>query len=216
MKHCTDILFDLDGTLSDPSVGITESLAYALEKVGAVVPPAHELVRYIGPPLQDTFRKLADAQKADEALLHYRHRYDDEGAMFHNTLFDELPALLGDLRQCGKRLFVATSKPHEIAKKIIRHFELDVFFITVHGAEMDGTRCDKGELIAYVCQQENIRPENAVMIGDRKHDVIGAQKNQMRSIGVLWGFGDEAELRQAGAHALAATPAHLRALLLPS
>lgn len=214
MRDCTTLLFDLDGTLSDPSAGITASIGHALERMGAAVPPLASLKRFIGPPLRHSFAELLTPEQVETAIVHYRERYDAGGGMFDNVLFPAMPALLAELTQQGKKLFVATSKPHIMAQKIINHFQLDQYFIKIYGPELDGIRNDKAELLAYLCSEEKIAPDTAVMIGDRKHDIIAANKNSMRSIGVLWGFGDAAELQAAGATTIIQTPLELRALLL--
>jgi phosphoglycolate phosphatase len=214
MHACTTILFDLDGTLSDPSVGFMRSITYALEKMAVPIPPEATLRRWIGPPLRQSLAEFLPPEKIDTALGHYRERYDAGGGMFENSLFPEIPALLAELVAHRKKLLIATAKPHNIARQVIAHFGLTELFHAIYGPEMDGTRNNKAELITHLCALEKLDPAEAVMIGDREHDIIAAHKNQMMGIGVLWGFGDAAELRQAGAAHIVATPNELRALLL--
>lgn len=211
MPAFESILFDLDGTLTDPKIGIIGSIRYALEKMAAVIDPADDLTWCIGPPLLGSFeRLLGDPALASTALQHYRDRFGVTG-MFENTLFAGITATLADLVAAGTRLFVATSKPHFYARPIVDHFDLTRFFIAVEGAELDGTRADKGALIAHVISTHKIDAARALMVGDREHDIIGAKKNGLRSLGVLYGYGSEAELARAGADALCATPAELMA-----
>jgi phosphoglycolate phosphatase len=216
MHNVSNLIFDLDGTISDPSQGITNSILYALAKLGAPLPPRHDLLRFIGPPLRHSFAELLPNEQIEPAIMHYRERYDAGGGMYENIMFPELPALLEALKHHGKTLYVATSKPHLIARKIIAHFALTDFFSGIYGPELDGTRNDKADLLAYLCHQEAIAPAMAVMIGDRKHDIIAANKNNMRSIGVLWGFGDEAELCEAGATTIIRSPHDILPLVLPN
>jgi phosphoglycolate phosphatase len=214
MQHCQTLLFDLDGTLSDSSAGITSSIAYALEKSGVTPPPMADLRACIGPPLRQSLARFVPAAVVETTYAHYRERYDDQGGMFENTLYPDIVPLLQDLRAAGKRLYVATAKPQDVAAKIIAHFGLLPYFSAVYGCLPDGRLADKAELIALLCAQEAVAPTAAVMIGDRAHDIIGAVANGLHSIGVLWGFGTAAELQAAGAHAIADTPAALRAQLL--
>ncbi|MDD3183126.1 MAG: HAD hydrolase-like protein [Alphaproteobacteria bacterium] len=208
MINAQNILFDLDGTISDPKEGITKSIAYALEELDHTPPPLEELTVYIGPPLKNAFEEmLGSSAQAEKALSLYRYRYNEQGrGMIENILYPAIPETLAALKQQGKQLFIATSKAVDIAEKVVGHFGLSDLFVKVYGAEIDGTRSDKAELIAYILACENITPKDAVMIGDRKHDIIGAVKNGIRAIGVLWGYGSAEELREAGACALCESP----------
>ncbi|HVT11683.1 MAG TPA: HAD family hydrolase [Fimbriimonadaceae bacterium] len=203
------VLFDLDGTLTDPAEGILGSVAYALRKMG-VQPPAHEEMRWvIGPPLQGSLAKLLrteDDARSAECLAFYRERFGEVG-LFENELYEGVPEMLGELRRHGRRLFVATSKPTVFTNRILDHFEIAGFFDGAYGSELDGRRADKGELLRYIVGQEGLDAEGTVMVGDRRHDVEGARANGLPCIGVLYGYGSEAELREAGAHALADSPA---------
>ncbi|WP_150522855.1 HAD family hydrolase [Roseibium sediminis] len=192
----TTILFDLDGTLSDPFEGITRCIKYAMEKMGAEVPEASTLGWCIGPPLWDSFEVLLntkDRTVTDKAVAFYRERYAEKG-MFENTLIEGIDAAVEALHAKGKRMLVATSKTNSYAGKIVEHFGLMPPIERVYGAEPDGTRSDKTELIAHILQQEGLSPAECVMIGDRKFDLIGARNNSVRSIGVLWGYGSRDEL----------------------
>lgn len=217
MKNATTVLFDLDGTLTDPKEGIVNCLAYALRQMGRSVPPLESLTQYIGPPLIQNFMELlGDEDGAKQAVTHYRHRYDTEGAgITECLLYSQIPQTLEAFAASGKRLLVATSKPHPIASRIIQHFSLDQYFDVVYGSELDGTRGDKGELIAYIIERERLDPAATVMIGDRKHDIIGAGKNGVKGVGACWGYGSREELTAAGAAALAAQPLDLLTLLMP-
>jgi phosphoglycolate phosphatase len=205
------VLFDLDGTLTDPFLGISRCLQYALETLGYPVPEPNALRTYIGPPLQVTFPKLLasdDAALAAEALRLYRERYSAIGK-FENAIIPEIAAAVSALASSGHFLAVATSKLESYSREIVAHFGLASYFGEIHGSQLDGSRADKGELIRHIVTTEGIEPARAVMIGDRLHDVVGAAKNGMRAIGVLWGFGDRAELEKAGAAAIAEAPGEL-------
>ena len=203
------VLFDLDGTLTDPFIGITGSMQHALREVGLEPPLVEQLRRYIGPPLQVTFKEiLGDDALAAQALGFYRARYGEVGK-FENELIPGIVEAVQTLSDSGYRLFVATSKLETYSIDIIDHFGLAPFFRRVHGSALDGSRADKGELIRHILQTEGLDPRRTVMIGDRLHDVLGAAMNDVGTIGVLWGFGDRAELEGAGAARIAANPAEL-------
>lgn len=191
------LLFDLDGTLTDPFVGITRSIQYALEKMGASdIPAAEELRWCIGPSLWESFAVLldtADRMLQDQAVSYYRERYTSEG-LFENSIIDGIERLVADLEESGRRLFVATSKPQAYAMRIVEHFDLLPHFGKVYGSELDGTRSAKSDLIAYVLEAENISSSECIMVGDRKHDLIGANANQVAGLGVTWGYGSREEL----------------------
>ena len=203
------ILFDLDGTLTNPFVGITTTMQHALRQMGQEPPPSEELRRYIGPPLQATFMEMfGDEAMAAQALGHYRQRYGEVGK-FENELIPGITDVLQKMTDAGHTLFVATSKLESYSIDIIDHFGLTPFFRRVHGSALDGSRADKGELIRHILRTERLDPRHTVMIGDRLHDAHGAASNDVRTIGVLWGFGDRAELEGAGAARIAANPAEL-------
>ena len=203
-----NVLFDLDGTLTDPVEGITRSIRYALKQMGRPEPAVEDLLWCIGPPLLPSFEKLlGDGQNgtAAQALAHYRQRYKRIGK-FENRIYDGIPEMLSTLTAEGLRLFLATSKPHLYARDIIRHYGFEPFFTTVHGSELNGQRVDKGELIAFILQQEGLEADASLMVGDRKYDIVGARQNRIKTIGVLYGYGGRTELEAAAADYLADTP----------
>ena len=197
-----DVLIDLDGTLLDPAAGIMSSFKAGLAAVGAPDIPTAQLGWIIGPPLRSSFPQAGVATTDIEtALAAYRATYR-AGGMFDATPYPAIADALGALRAAGHRLIVATSKPHVFAKPILAHFGLAEHFAAIHGSELDGRNDDKADLIAHIIATENVSPLSAVMIGDRKFDCLGASKNRIRTIGVLWGYGSAGELQQAGAAAL--------------
>lgn len=201
------LIFDLDGTLTDPKQGITRSICYGLEKMGRVPPDPDTLTWCIGPPLQRSLAHLLDSEEdSAQCMLHYRERFGTIG-MFENVVYEGIPETLDRLIARGHDLYVATSKPHFYAEPILRHFDLHGRFKAVFGSELDGTRVDKGELLRHVLKREEIASENAVMIGDRTHDLIGARKNGIPFVGVLYGYGSREELSEA--HALVKQPSDL-------
>lgn len=202
----TAIFFDLDGTLTDPKPGITGSIQYALRKLGRPVPSQDELTWCIGPPLRASFAMLLGGEEyADQAVAFYRERFGDVG-LFENAVYPDIAEVLATLRQSPRRMFVATSKPHVFATRIVAHFGLTGLFDHVFGSELDGTRVNKVELLAYALEQTGVDPAAAVMIGDRSHDVIGAKRNGIRAVGVTYGYGSSEELIEAGASHLCASP----------
>jgi phosphoglycolate phosphatase len=209
------ILFDLDGTLSDPKVGITRSIQYALAGLNRPVPTDDDLTWCIGPPLRQSFATLL--QTSDLALLTraidlYRDRFARVG-LFENTLYPEIPDLLQKLRGAGYKCFVATSKPQIFAERIIEHFQLTTLFDGIYGSELDGIRSDKCELLHHIIQLEQLSPQTTMMIGDRKHDIIGAKRHNLTTIGVTYGYGSADELNAHGADYLAHTPTEILTLL---
>jgi len=210
------ILFDLDGTLTDPMEGITNSVMYALKYFGIQAESRESLFPYIGPPLLESFQKYhgLTPTQAREGLRVYREYFTDKG-LLENKVYPGIEDLLQSLMQAGARLFVATSKPEPYSERIVRHFGLDPYFEFVGGSTMDETRVHKEEVIAYVLQRAGIEDrENAVMIGDRDLDILGAKKNGMDGIGVLFGYGSREELTQADAAYLAESPEILKEYLL--
>jgi phosphoglycolate phosphatase len=211
------LLFDLDGTLTDPAEGITRCIAHALTALEAPVPSDAILRTCIGPPLQTTFADFLgtrDAAQIQRAIGLYRERFAPVG-MYENVVYEGIPEALSALREAGFTLFVATAKPAVFAREILRHFGLSGLFTGIYGSELTGERSDKGELIAYLLERENVPAAQGVMLGDRRHDMEGAARCGLRAaIGVTWGYGSAAELRAAGATALCDTPAEMLALLL--
>ncbi len=198
-------LFDLDGTLTDPSLGITNSIMHALAKMGCTIPPREELYCFIGPPLVPAFQEFIGMtpEEAEQAVAFYREYFSVDG-LFENTPYSGIEDVLRKLKECGVTLAVATSKPEQFAVRILEHFGLAPYFTVVCGATMDSSRSKKGDVIAYTLGQLGITDKASVlMIGDRHHDIEGAKENGLSSAGVLWGFGDESELKNAGADAIA-------------
>jgi phosphoglycolate phosphatase len=200
------IYFDLDGTLTDPKPGITRSIQYALQRLDHhTIPTEDELTWCIGPPLRSSFVRLLGDHAADRAVALYRERFSDIG-LYENGVYDGIDDVLTELRASGHRLFVATSKAHVFADRIIDHFRLRRHFERVFGAELDGTRADKSHLLEYALKEVSVDPARTLMIGDRSHDMIGAKNNGMKGIGVLYGYGSREELLGAGAQQVCATP----------
>jgi len=190
-----NILFDLDGTLTDPKEGIVNSILYALDKLEIQEKHINELDAFIGPPLRDSFKKrynLSD-ELADKAMTLYREYFSEKG-LYENEVYTGIEELLGFLYSHKYKLFVATSKPTLFAERILRHFNLDKYFIETIGSNLDNTRTDKTEIISHVVSTYNLQTNNSVMIGDRKHDIIGAKNNSMRSIAVTYGYGSLEEI----------------------
>ena len=194
------LLFDLDGTLTDPMVGITSSVQYALEKFGIHVKYLKDLIPFIGPPLDDSFQEFYGLSKEDagKAVEYYREYFAPKG-IFENEVYPGIPEMLSRLVEAGFTLIAATSKPAVFAKQILEHFGLSDYFSFVGGSELDGTRKRKAEVIAYILETCEIKPKDAIMIGDRKHDIEGAKLCGLESVGVLYGYGSEEELSKAGA-----------------
>lgn len=190
------LLFDLDGTLTDPREGITRCVQYALACQGVRVDDLTRLECYIGPPLEQAFMRFHgfDEAAATQAVADYRVRFEDVG-MYENAVYDGIIDLLGALQSGGRRLFVATSKPWFYARRIVSHFRLDPFFYQVYGSELDGRRTDKRALIAHILREEHLAAGDTLMIGDRSYDLIGARHNDLASAAVGYGYGSEDELR---------------------
>jgi phosphoglycolate phosphatase len=200
------IYFDLDGTLTDPKPGITGSIQYALQKLDLPVSSQDELTWCIGPPLRGSFVTMLGGEKlADLAVSFYRERFADVG-LYENSLYPDIKDVLTTLGHSRRRMFVATSKPGIFAERIIDHFGLTGCFERVFGSELDGTRVHKTDLLAYALETTGVNASQALMIGDRSHDMIGAKNNGMGAIGVLYGYGTKEELIGAGASHVCATP----------
>jgi phosphoglycolate phosphatase len=202
------VLFDLDGTLTDPKIGITTCIQYALHQLDYESPETEQLLWCIGPPLTVSFAKLLqtnDKALIDRAITLYRDRFATVG-LFENALYPQIPETLKSIRAAGYQTYIATSKPHVFAKRIIEHFDLSSLFDGIYGSELDGTRSDKAELIQHILLTENLIPAKTVMVGDRSHDAIGAKKNQLLAIGVTYGYGTEEELKLHGVDLIANSP----------
>lgn len=204
-------LFDLDGTLTDPAIGITNSVMHALEKYNIRVKDRSELYPFIGPPLTDSFRKYFGftEEQANQAVVYYREYFRDTG-IFENKVYDGIPELLAELKKRGCKVALATSKPYEFAVRILKHFQLYDYFDFFGAATMDGRITKKADVIAVLLRElGNADKSEMLMIGDRDQDIAGAKANGLRSAGVLWGYGSEEELTGAGADYLAAKPEDL-------
>lgn len=206
-----NLLFDLDGTLTDPFDGIINCIMYALNQLGRKLPPRANLRWCIGPPLRDSFAKLLASD--EEALIEkavglYRKRFSSVG-LFENQVYDGIPEVLESLKENSHTLYVATSKPTVFAERIIDHFGLQRYFKNIYGSELDGTRGDKTSLISHILQTELLASSEVAMIGDREHDMIGAKQNGISAFGVLWGYGMKDELKKSGARVLLKTPQEL-------
>lgn len=204
------LLFDLDGTLTDPMVGITSSVQYALEKFGIHVRYLKELIPFIGPPLAESFQKFYGFSKedAEKAIQYYREYYAPKG-IFENEVYEGIPEMLAHLTEAGFTLLVATSKPTVFARKVLKHFGMEDYFSFVGGSELDGSRTKKAEVISYILKTCGIEAKEAIMIGDRRHDIEGGKACGLESVGVLYGYGTEQELTEAGADHIIRTVAEL-------
>lgn len=201
------VFFDLDGTLSDPKIGIVRSIRHALDRLGIECPSDDELTWCIGPPLRDSFGEIVGSALAPKALEHYRERFSEYGWK-ENQPYPGIIDALRQLAESGKALYVATSKPFVFADRIIRHFEMDRYFSRIFGSEFDGTRSNKGDLLRYALSEVSPTSQ-ATMVGDREHDILGAKVNQIRSIGVTYGYGSKGELEKAGADVVIDSPDEL-------
>lgn len=209
------VLFDLDGTLTDPKLGITRSVQYALRKRGIEPPDAEQLEPFIGPPLARSFRERLgfDAVEAKRAVDDYREYFSQRG-LYENEVYDGIPALLRELHESGRKLCLATSKPTVFAERILEHFDLARHFDLVVGSHLDGTRVEKTEIVATALAGIGGEAScRAVMVGDREHDVHGARSNGIDSIAVTYGYGTREELQASSPTALAASVGELRRLL---
>ena len=210
------VLFDLDGTLTDAGPGIVNGMRIVFDHYGISQPDEATMRSYLGPPLADTWRThygFTDEQIV-ESLVIYREYYHDVG-LFENAVYDGIPELLQQLNDDGFLLATATSKPGYSATRIIEHFGLRDHFAFIGAADLEGTRDSKALVIEHTLEQLGASADThpIVMVGDRHHDVHGARAHGIDTIGVLWGYGDETELRDAGAIDLVATPSALHRVL---
>jgi phosphoglycolate phosphatase len=212
----TIVLFDLDGTLTDPKIGITTCVQYALQKMGIDEPDLDKLVPFIGPPLTYSFKEfyhMTDEQ-AEQAIEYYRERFSTIG-LYENAVFPGIPEMLEELRQQGKTLIVATSKPTIYSVKILEYFKLESYFQSVVGSNLDGTRVEKHEVIEYVLTElGDYDRSQIIMVGDRMHDIRGAKHNGLDVVGVAYGYGSREELEQAEPNHIVDTVAELREYLV--
>lgn len=199
MKTYNIILFDLDGTLTDPKVGITKSVAYALAKFGITVDDLDSLIHFIGPPLPDSFKKFykfSDKQ-AKQAVAYFREYFSVKG-LFENRLYPGIPNLLNDLQSNGKKLILATSKTTVYAQRILDYFDINEYFYFVAGSNYDLTRVEKSNIISYaISRLDGCQNSEIVMVGDHPEDIYGAHENRVDSVGVTYGYGKRVDLESA-------------------
>lgn len=200
-----NIFFDLDGTVTEPVLGITNAIIHALKKFGIEINDRKQLYKYIGPPLRESFMEFNGFSKeqAEEAVLAYREYYSDKGIL-ENDIMPGMEEALEKLAAAGCHLFIATSKPEIFAIQILKHLKLDGYFDIIAGSLLDGSRDKKEDVIKNLLDRSGIgasreEMENTVMVGDRKFDIIGARHFNLDNIGVLFGYGDKTELDEAGA-----------------
>ena len=206
------VFFDLDGTLTDSGEGIINSVCLALEYYNIPIPSRETLRVFVGPPLHETFQQFGvPADKTDEAVEIFRSRYTTVG-IYENFPYPGIPELLETLTAHGHRLFVATSKPENMAVQVLEHFQLSQHFERICGATLDRSRIEKSDVIAYLLEKAGT-VDNTVMVGDTAFDVLGAAIHGIPTIGVSWGYGTEADMQSAGAAAIAHTPKELLKLL---
>lgn len=216
MKPYAHIFFDLDGTLTDPGEGITNSVAYALNYFGIETPDRSALYPFIGPPLINSFMTYYSfsREQAEQAVQVYRQYFRKQG-MFENRVYDGVEELLQRLTSAGRKLYVASSKPEEFVRQILEHFSLQDAFSFIGGAAMDETRTEKEDVIRYVLAQARISgTENVLMIGDRKFDIEGARAVGIDAAGVTYGYGSAEELRASRPLFTADTPEEIADRLL--
>ena len=209
------IFFDLDGTISDPKIGITQAVQYALQSFGIHIDNTDDLCKFIGPPLWNSFKDFYGFNEAQtkKAVEKYREYYTTQG-LYENTLYDGMDAMLKKLKDQGKTLIIATSKPTVTAQRVLEYFNLRQYFTFVSGSELNGERSDKKEIIQYAIEKNSIKNlSDCIMVGDRKHDIIGANGAGIDSIGVLYGYGNFDELTEAGAKFIVKNIAELSKLL---
>ena len=210
------VLFDLDGTITDPFEGITASIIYALDKFGISVPDRNELAAFIGPPLVDSFSKYYGFSHGCSlaAVGYYREYYGKKG-IFECTLYDGIADLFHRLKDSGVKVIIATSKPEHFAVKLMKHFGLDSCFESICGATMDEKRSNKDEVIRYALDRNGITDtDECIMVGDRKYDVLGAKSAGLKSVGVLYGYGSREEMNVSAPDFIAESIAELGKILL--
>lgn len=210
------ILFDLDGTITDPMIGITKSVRYALSKFGIQVEDLNTLCKFIGPPLKDSFMNFYNFSEEDalKAITYYREYFSTDG-LYENTVYENFEDILISLKNNDKSLIIATSKPTVFAEKILEHFNLKKYFDFISGSNLDNTRTKKADVISYALEQQRINNmSEIIMIGDREHDIIGAKALNIESIGVLHGYGSYEELSSSGADYIVKDVSELKSLLL--
>ena len=215
MKNYKNILFDLDGTLIDPVEGITNSAKYALKYFGIQVSKTEDLYKFIGPPLRESFSQYYEFDEKDTemAVTKYREFFKEKG-VFQNTLYNGIPEFLKALVIAKKNLIIATSKAEIYANQILKNLGISDYFSYVCGSTLDGSRSKKGQIIQHILATNNLSAQDSIMIGDKSHDIIGAQETGIDSIGVLYGYGSFEELQKAGATYIVKTIPELQSQLL--
>lgn len=197
MKYA-NILFDLDGTLTDPYLGISHSVQHALKKLGIEEKDEKRLRFFIGPPLKNSFKEFYHFDDATmETAIHYFREYFEAKGIYENKLYEGAGVLLKTLTGKGKKCILATSKPQKFAEKILRHFDIHDYFYDIVGSNLDETMTEKDEVIRWVMEKNNLEKEKTIMIGDRKYDIDGARKNNIASLAVLYGYGSKEELENS-------------------
>ncbi|MDX9689830.1 MAG: HAD family hydrolase [Proteobacteria bacterium] len=215
MNDIDAILFDLDGTLTDSGPSIMNCYRYTFDKLGFDCPPDHVLRSFVGPPLNQNMESVVGPELVADAIKHYLYHMVDEGVgLSENKLYAGVPDLLTTLKSAGKNIYLATSKRHPLCDDVLIHFDLMKYFSAVHGCNRDGSQSDKALVVAKALASAGCKPDRAIMVGDRYHDIVGAKKNGLQSIGVLWGYGSRQELEEAGADYIVETRTELTTLLL--
>lgn len=210
-----NILFDLDGTLTDPAEGITGAVRHAVDKMGHAQLPQETLLKFIGPPLDEMFIEVCGFSQEEclDAIVYFREYYTDTG-IHQNAIFEGMADLLAQLKTAGKMLYIATTKPTIFAKKVLEAFDIDQYFTYISGSELTHAGLPKAEIVRRVLEETGIDAAASVMVGDRLHDVIGAHENGLPCIGLLLGYGGRQELEKAGADYIAEDIPALKKLLL--
>ena len=214
LNSIKNLLFDLDGTLTDPIEGMTRCFCHAMEQMNAPLPTRDEVQLHIGPPLRSTFSlllKTTDQAQVERAVRLYRERFSTVG-MFENEVYRGVPEMLATLKAASKKLFVATSKVQVYTEKILQHFELFDYFDGVYGSAPDGHLDNKADLIRHILASESLKAGETLMVGDRKYDIEGAKVNHCFAAGVTYGYGSVEELTEAGADYLCHSPNDVVAL----
>ncbi len=204
MKKFDYVIFDLDGTLTDNGIGITNSVTYALKKYGITPPPREELYKFVGPPLVNSFMEYygLTPENAQKCVLYYREYFNDKGIR-ENVILPGAKELLIRLKNDGYTLILATGKPEAAAKIVLENFGISEYFSCVCGVDPYDKLLTKAEVIARALEVSGADPSRSVMVGDRMHDVIGSKAFNIPCIGVTFGYGSEEELKNAGAVFLA-------------
>ena len=209
------LLFDLDGTVTNPAPGFLASIRYAMSKMGVEDWPDEKLIPFIGPPLRQsmgTILQTEDKELIEQGVEHYRYRLDN-GGKFEAEIHEGIPELLDYFSDEGFPLFICTGKPQCVAGEIVSHFQLDHFFLKIYGAQLDGTHGDKAELIQHIWEEQSLTNTPGIMIGDTAFDIRAAKRNSITAIGVRWGFGKEEVLLSEGADIMVSNTDELKAAI---